>query len=198
MLKVSLPAFLKREPKVPQNPPSENFIDELNLLEDTSYVAPDSSLKRIVKSMQIAIGAICTVYLLLSAYNQMLDSQLANLKQEVDEAYENTAVYSEDARIIKEIDKKTSFYKNILNSRSVVGENSSVLFENLGGTMSVVGSTINPEGFKITIEGNSPLDIAKLLNAYLQSGKIETIAIKSAALQKAKQNYVVEFEGVFK
>ncbi len=198
MLKVSLPAFLKREQKAPQSLPSENFIDSLNLLEDTSFVAPDTSLKKIVKSMQIAIGVTCVIYLVLSVANLLMDVRLNAAKVDLDSAYEAAAVYKEDAAAIQEIDRKTAFYKNIQNSRSLVGEKSSVLFEELGGTMSVVSSSLTPQSFKITLEGSSPLDFAKLLNKYLESGLVESISIKSAELQRSKNNYKVDFEGVFK
>ncbi|OGC68987.1 hypothetical protein A2415_04280 [candidate division WWE3 bacterium RIFOXYC1_FULL_39_7] len=148
--------------------------------------------------MQIAIGVTCVIYLVLSVANLLMDVRLNAAKVDLDSAYEAAAVYKEDAAAIQEIDRKTAFYKNIQNSRSLVGEKSSVLFEELGGTMSVVSSSLTPQSFKITLEGSSPLDFAKLLNKYLESGLVESISIKSAELQRSKNNYKVDFEGVFK
>ncbi|RJR26896.1 hypothetical protein C4561_03920 [candidate division WWE3 bacterium] len=134
----------------------------------------------------------------MAGFNFFLDLRLKELKSKTDESFARIMLFEKEALLSRSIDRKTLFYKDILDSRLSVGDKMEVLFGNLGGTMSALESKVDADGFKLKVEGNTPLDFAKLLNTYLESGEIDRIVIKSADLQRGKRTYQVEFEGVFK
>ena len=197
MLKASLPFYRKKEQNLPQNPQNE-AIEGLNLLGARPEFLPSQSRFKFIRFLQTSIAVICVIFLLMTAVNFFLDLRLANLKDKVDKSFAEVMVFEKEAVLARSIDRKTLFYKEILDSRNSVGDKMEVLFGNLGGTMSALESKLDSENFRIKVEGNTPLDFAKLLNTYLETGKIDRIVIKSADLQRGKRTYIVEFEGVFK
>ncbi len=197
MLKASLPFFRKKEPEVPQNL-QNSAVEGLNLLRTQPEFITSHSRQKFIRFLQSVIAFICVIFLGMAGFNFFLDLRLKELKSKTDESFARIMLFEKEALLSRSIDRKTLFYKDILDSRLSVGDKMEVLFGNLGGTMSALESKVDADGFKLKVEGNTPLDFAKLLNTYLESGEIDRIVIKSADLQRGKRTYQVEFEGVFK
>lgn len=135
------------------------------------------------------------MFILLLVTNWVLNLKLASQRILLNQMADRLDEYSIVKKQAIDIDKKTAFYTGALSRRAILGDKAEVIFSNLGESIILRSATITNERFGLDFVVTSPLDFAKLVDRYLQTGVVSHVTLKSADFITGTGTYLVVIEG---
>ena len=182
-------------PQIQENNQSENrFRLSPNLLRES--LGQETPVKSgVIKIAKIAIVAVQAATLLVVLLNAKTDFDIKSLKIKVEDAGQKI---SANTQTQAEIAGRLDYYKKLQNNRILLYNFVEFATSNIPKTIIPVVIGFEDKTVSMVVEATNPIDFALLTNAYLESGKISAITIKSAYLQASKNNFVIDFDAGFK
>ena len=185
-------------PQIQENNQSENrFRLSPNLLRES--LGQETPVKSgVIKIAKIAIVAVQAATLLVVLLNAKTDFDIKSLKIKVEDAGHKISANTQTQAEIAEIAGRLDYYKKLQNNRILLYNFVEFATSNIPKTIIPVVIGFEDKTVSMVVEATNPIDFALLTNAYLESGKISAITIKSAYLQASKNNFVIDFDAGFK
>lgn len=166
-------------------------VSQYDVLESAKISRRTSNLRAFVIFISFVFGVLLIINFVLTL---VIDAQKS--KQE-DLLVSVNSFYGVEERV-KEIGRKTIVYKKILSEKKDISTRYKFLIDNFGNHVDYRSITLNPSGFLMSINVDTPLDFTNLITRYLGGGVVSEIVIESASLQSENNTYDVYMRGVFK
>lgn len=200
MLKRLLPLIKKLKPQEKESPQKNKELNDssINLLGVTEpFIPHEISFRKFNHFFVVVVLISYVVFVELIGYNAQLDYKLDRLKADQDKWVKIINSYSMELEVGRDIEKKTTKYKEILDSRQEYEERVYTLYYLLPEGVSMTSLDIGEEEFDIDLEADNVIVFARLIILYLGSDKISELSIESADLS-SDGVYSVDFSGIFK
>jgi hypothetical protein len=208
MQEKSLPFFRTKQPNQqdqqqpdPLNPISSQSVYGTgpNLISQEELLPPNLFyIDKAFKFFRSASFFIVITFGIMLAANFVVNLKLESQRKMINQLADEVGRYTLVEKQATEIKKRTDFYESTLSKRHLLGDKAQTIFLNIDPTTSLNTISITPEKFTMTIEVLSPLDFAKLVSRYLESGRIASITLRSADLLANKNVFKIVLEGTYK
>lgn len=130
--------------------------------------------------------------------NYFIFIHIAKLKTEQNRLSSGIVSLSESEKIAIKIDKKVTYYKEVLKLRKLVSPRASFVYTKIPVGIEITKLRITYPSFEITAKAKNIYAFTTLITNYLGGGYVSEIVLKSADLNTQTNEYNFAIKGVFK
>jgi len=159
---------------------------------------PTERNKELISFLEKVIVTVNFVFIALLVTNHFLYGYLKQVKSEQDSLVSQIQAYNDTEKTALYVDKKTTYYKEVLDSKKILSSKLSYVLEGINPGITLQGALVKDSNFEIQARGVSAYVFTKLISDYLQGKQVSEIVLRSAALDPETKEYSVYMGGSFK